>query len=50
MFKHNSTGGTLTVTDGSDIATFKLYGDFKTSGFALSSGSNGELLTYTPPA
>jgi fibronectin-binding autotransporter adhesin len=49
-FTHNSTGGTLTVTDGSDIATFKLYGDFKTSGFALGSGSNGELLTYTPPA
>jgi fibronectin-binding autotransporter adhesin len=49
-FTHNSTGGTLTVTDGSDIATFKLYGDFKTSGFALGSGSNGELLTYAPPA
>jgi autotransporter passenger strand-loop-strand repeat protein len=46
----NNSGGTLTVSDGSNVATLALLGQYSASAFALSSDGHGGTLITDPAA
>jgi hypothetical protein len=48
-FSGNSSGGTLTVTDGSHAAKIALSGNYLNSGWTLSSDGNGGTIVVDPP-
>ena len=48
-FSGNSTGGTLTVSDGTDTAHIALVGDYLKSGWTLSSDGHGGTVVVDPP-
>jgi hypothetical protein len=45
-----STGGTLSVTDGSRVANLTLFGQYVAAGFSLAKDGGGTAISYTPPA
>ena len=49
-FLGNTTGGTLTVTDGSKTAKIALEGDYLSSTWTLSSDGKGGTIVVDPPA
>src|ERR1700733_9928436 len=48
VFSGNASGGTLTVTDGSDTAHISLFGDYLASGWTLSSDGSGGTIVVDP--
>ena len=48
-FSGNATGGTLTVTNGTETAHIALVGDYLTSGWTLSSDGHGGTVVVDPP-
>jgi hypothetical protein len=50
-FSQMGTKGTLTVTDGADVAKITLFGQYMATGFRTSADTaGGTLITYAPPA
>ena len=48
-FAGNASGGTLTVTNGTETANIALLGDYLTSGWTLSSDGHGGTVVVDPP-
>jgi len=46
----NNTGGTLTVSDGTNTANLGLFGQYTAASFAMATDGSGGTLIHDPPA